>query len=89
MNNFLRYDGVPGKYVDIVKDVIYPSMAHVAADKLVRVWLPLLPVSSDDSVIDWHPIEDKGQSQRPVYGIGILRDDGYPRKFQYSRLIKK
>jgi len=70
MNNFFRYSGVPGKDVDIVKDVIYPSMAHVAADKLVRVWFSLPPVCSDDSVVDRHPIEDKDQSQRFVYGIG-------------------
>jgi hypothetical protein len=31
------YTGVPGKYVDIVKDVIYPTVAHVAADKLTGI----------------------------------------------------
>jgi len=62
MNNFLRYNRVPGKYIDIVKDVIYPSMAHVAADKLVRVWFHLPPVCSDVSVVDRHSIEDKGES---------------------------
>ncbi|KDR73404.1 hypothetical protein GALMADRAFT_142500 [Galerina marginata CBS 339.88] len=31
------YNGVPGKYVDIVKDVIYPTVAHVAADKLTGI----------------------------------------------------
>ena len=70
MNNFFRYNGVPGKYVDIVKDVIYPSMAHVAADNLVCVWFPLPPVCSYDSVVDRYPIEDKDESKRPVYGIG-------------------
>ncbi|PPQ84052.1 hypothetical protein CVT26_013955, partial [Gymnopilus dilepis] len=30
-------NGVPGKYVDIVKDVIYPAVAHVAADRLTGV----------------------------------------------------
>uniref|UniRef100_A0A8H8CDX0 Heme peroxidase n=1 Tax=Psilocybe cubensis TaxID=181762 RepID=A0A8H8CDX0_PSICU len=30
-------NGVPGKYVDIVKDVVYPSVAHVAADLLTGI----------------------------------------------------
>ncbi|KDR69074.1 hypothetical protein GALMADRAFT_933805 [Galerina marginata CBS 339.88] len=33
------YNGVPGKYVDIVKDVIYPSMANVAANKFTGITL--------------------------------------------------
>ncbi|KAF9553362.1 heme peroxidase [Agrocybe pediades] len=33
------YPGLPGTYVDIVKDVIYPTAAHVAADKLTGVSL--------------------------------------------------
>lgn len=31
----LRYDGVLGTYIDIVKGVIYPTVAHVAADRFV------------------------------------------------------
>ncbi|PPQ85481.1 hypothetical protein CVT25_006638 [Psilocybe cyanescens] len=30
-------NGVPGKYVDIVKDVIYPTVAHVAAELLTGI----------------------------------------------------
>ncbi|KAF8901487.1 heme peroxidase [Gymnopilus junonius] len=31
------YEGLPGKFVDIVKDVVYPAAAHVAAEKLTGV----------------------------------------------------
>jgi hypothetical protein len=33
--NLFSYNGLSGMYVDIVKDVIYPAVAHVAADTLV------------------------------------------------------
>jgi len=29
------YDNVPGKYIDIVKGVIYPTVAHVAAERFI------------------------------------------------------
>ncbi|KAF4623505.1 hypothetical protein D9613_002388 [Agrocybe pediades] len=31
------YDGVPGKYVDIVKGVLYPAVAHVSAERITGI----------------------------------------------------
>ena len=37
MSPRLSYNAVPGKYVDIVKDVTYRTVSHVSADKPVCI----------------------------------------------------
>ena len=53
------YDNVPGRYVDIVKDVINVVSCHVSADKLVSVLVMEGPETSTFiSTLDWHFAQD-------------------------------
>ena len=52
------YENVPGRYVDIVKDVINIVSCHVSADKLVSL-IEGPGTSMFMSTVDWHSAQDQ------------------------------
>lgn len=69
----LSYDGVPGKYIDVIKNVINLAAIHFAADKLVSGILAYIVPSANTQSVVWDSFENGRQSQRTSNRTRSLR----------------
>lgn len=73
------YDGVPGTYVDIIKNVVNLVSVHWAADKLVSALSPTNRILNKYTecfllvLTVWYPAEDGRESEGSVHGAGGVR----------------
>lgn len=65
-NGNIRYPGLPGRYVDFVRDVINPVCVRFVTEKLVSYPI-CLPACLSLHVLVWHRTQNQRQQARIVH----------------------